>query len=593
MSALSIQAVSAHSVRRLGVIGGIALLLGLLGAPVAATAGPPAISDLGTLPGGIMSLAGGMNAQGQVAGAGDTTGGADFRAFFWDPASGMQDLGTLAGDSFAHGINTAGQVVGSAKNALRRNRAFIWDAAAGMVDLGTLPGGSISAAHGINAFGHEAGESNFGGGALFHGFLWTAGGGMQDLGTLPGGSYSVAYSVNDAGQVVGEADAPDAATGDLLPRAFLWDKVGGMRDLGTLAGGRVSVARGINAAGQVVGWSETAGGAVRAFLWDPVAGMRDLGTLGGGTESRAYGVNEAGQVVGGAVLADGVTAHAFVWDPATGMQDLGILPGGSWSQAYAINGSGLVMGQATTATGDDHVVRWQLNRAPSASNQAMATMQGAPVPIALAATDPDGDALTFTVLSGPAHGTLVGTPPNLTYTPAPGFSGSDSFAFAVSDGITASGPATVSLTVRPSASAPLLPGRMYGEGHLGSDGNRQHFEFRVETRNAGEPSGRLHYRATDRHFVSTAIVSAVFSDDAALTPGRRPEPANDTVVFGGVGRWNGTPGYLFEARAADAGEPGRGRDTFALTITAPDGAVVAAIDGVLAGGNIQAKRPKR
>ena len=89
MSALSIQAVSAHSVRRLGVIGGIALLLGLLGAPVAATAGPPAISDLGTLPGGIMSLAGGMNAQGQVAGAGDTTGGADFRAFLWDPASGM------------------------------------------------------------------------------------------------------------------------------------------------------------------------------------------------------------------------------------------------------------------------------------------------------------------------------------------------------------------------------------------------------------------------------------------------------------------------------------------------------------------------
>ena len=40
-------------------------------------------------------------------------------------------------------------------------------------------------------------------------------------------------------------------------------------------------------------------------------------------------------------------------------------------------------------------------------------------PIVLTGSDPDGDALTFALATGPAHGTLSGTPPDLTYTPAP------------------------------------------------------------------------------------------------------------------------------------------------------------------------------
>ncbi|MBI2525243.1 MAG: DUF3466 family protein [Candidatus Rokubacteria bacterium] len=611
MSALSIPAVPAHSPRRRGAARVMVLLFLVLALPMAALAGPPVITDLGTLPGGIMSLAGSMNAQGQVVGAGDTTPGADLRAFLWDPAAGMQSLGTLGGDSHAHGINGAGQVVGSAKNALRRNRAFIWDAASGMADLGTLPDGSISAAHGINSLAQVAGESNLGGGATFHGFLWSAGGGMQDLGTLPGGSYSVAYAVNDAGQVVGEADAPDAATGDLITRAFLWDPVSGMRDLGTLPGGRSSVARWINADGQVVGWSETAAGGLRAFLWDAVSGMQDLGTLPGGTESRAYGVNEASQVVGEAVLSDGLTTVAFLWDRTGGMQALGTLPGGRRSAAYAINDAGQVLGQADTPVGTDRAVRWQLNRPPSASSQAVTTLQETPVQIGLTATDPDGDALTFTVLAAPAHGSLAGTPPTVTYTPAPGYSGSDGFTFGVSDGLSTSDVATVSITVSPGAPAPSPPGRMHGEGYVESDGMRHHFEFSVRTGAAGEPSGRLRYRAHPRRhggthgvepasvgargnrFVVTAVAAATFSNDPAFRPGRRPEPAADTVVFSGIGSWNGVPGHTFEARATDAGEPGRARDTFALTITAPDGSVVASLGGTLAGGNIQSKRPKR
>ena len=93
--------------------------------------------------------------------------------------------------------------------------------------------------------------------------------------------------------------------------------------------------------------------------------------------------------------------------------------------------------------------------------------------------------------------------------------------------------------------------------------------------------------------MASAITFAAFSDDPSVTPGRRPTPAVDTVVFEGTGRWNGVPGHTFVASAVDAGEPGRGRDTFAITVRAPGGDIVASVRGTLAGGNIQSLRLRR
>ena len=50
------------------------------------------------------------------------------------------------------------------------------------------------------------------------------------------------------------------------------------------------------------------------------------------------------------------------------------------------------------------------------------------------ATDADGDTLTYSVSTGPSHGTLSGTAPYLTYTPAANYNGSDSFTFKANDG---------------------------------------------------------------------------------------------------------------------------------------------------------------
>ena len=92
---------------------------------------------------------------------------------------------------------------------------------------------------------------------------------------------------------------------------------------------------------------------------------------------------------------------------------------------------------------------------PTATDQAVATDEDTPVAVSLAGSDPDGDPLTFSVVSGPAHGALSGTAPNLTYTPAANFNGADSFTFKANDGTVDSDVATVTITVNPVNDPPV------------------------------------------------------------------------------------------------------------------------------------------
>jgi probable HAF family extracellular repeat protein len=161
---------------------------------------------------------------------------------------GMRDLGTLAANSFANGINDAGQVVGGSNG-----HAFITGPnGTGMRDLGTL-GGDGSVAAGINDAGQVAGWSNLAAGGLDHAFITGPNGmGMRDLGTL-GGDGSVAAGINDAGQVVGWSDTAVA----YVSHAFITGPNGvGMTDLNSLVhlppGVVLTSATGINNAGQVI-----------------------------------------------------------------------------------------------------------------------------------------------------------------------------------------------------------------------------------------------------------------------------------------------------------------------------------------------------
>jgi hypothetical protein len=92
----------------------------------------------------------------------------------------------------------------------------------------------------------------------------------------------------------------------------------------------------------------------------------------------------------------------------------------------------------------------QANRAPVAHAQFRGVLEEEPTAIQLAASDADGDSLSFSVVAGPSHGSLTGTAPNVVYTPDDDYNGPDSFTFSAADNDAVSNVATVTLSVSPT-----------------------------------------------------------------------------------------------------------------------------------------------
>ena len=91
---------------------------------------------------------------------------------------------------------------------------------------------------------------------------------------------------------------------------------------------------------------------------------------------------------------------------------------------------------------------------PVADNQSVSTDAGVPVDVTLTGRDADGDDVTFEVTTEPTNGAVTGTPPNLTYTPRDGFTGTDTFEFTARANGLVSEPATVTVEVSAPATNP-------------------------------------------------------------------------------------------------------------------------------------------
>src|SRR5439155_316929 len=97
-----------------------------------------------------------------------------------------------------------------------------------------------------------------------------------------------------------------------------------------------------------------------------------------------------------------------------------------------------------------------VNDPPVANAQTVVTDEDTAKAITLAATDVEGSSLTYAIVNGPAHGTLSGTAPNVTYTPAANYNGADSFTFKANDGSLDSAAAAVTITVNPVNDPPAV-----------------------------------------------------------------------------------------------------------------------------------------
>jgi len=92
---------------------------------------------------------------------------------------------------------------------------------------------------------------------------------------------------------------------------------------------------------------------------------------------------------------------------------------------------------------------------PVAQNQTVTTAEDTAANITLVATDADGDALTYSIVALPAHGTAVLVGNVVTYTPALNYNGPDSFTFKANDTMADSNLATVTISVTPVKDDPL------------------------------------------------------------------------------------------------------------------------------------------
>jgi len=158
---------------------------------------------------------------------------------------------------------------------------------------------------------------------------------------------------------------------------------------------------------------------------------------------------------------DGDTLSFTVATPPTKGVLSGSAPNLTYTPNYNVTGTDSFTFRASDGTLNSATATISINIAqgpntvPVASAQSVTTAEDSATSVTLAGTDADDDALTFTIVAGPAHGALSGSAPNLIYTPALNFSGTDSFTFKVNDGTADSAPATVSVSVTPENDAPV------------------------------------------------------------------------------------------------------------------------------------------
>ena len=237
----------------------------------------------------------------------------------------ITDLGSLYGcctsddESYAAGINNAGDVVGSAllPDGEYHPVPFIYRNGH-MAAITSTPGYATA----INSSGRVTGYIQRVGNLNMEAFTYD--GTVHHLGGLPRHSrdgYAVAWALNNFGVVVGESGGMTrgAAAGAMI-------YMNGQMFSSNYQDARI--AYGVNDSGAIVGLRSTDSGSLNhAFLLDR-NGFRDLGTHDGDPAgvSVPFAINAGGTVVGYSTIASNSTQRAFAYANGT-MRDLGVLTG--------------------------------------------------------------------------------------------------------------------------------------------------------------------------------------------------------------------------------------------------------------------------
>jgi len=194
-----------------------------------------------------------------------------------------------------------------------------------------------------------------------------------------------------------------------------------------------------------------------------VTAVNDAPVAGDDTVTTNEDTAVQGNVLTNDTDVDGKTTIAsvtVVTGPTKGTLDLNTATGEfTYTPAADVNGTDTFTytitdsDGATSNTATVTITITAVNDAPVASDDAYSVIQGQTLTVSGPGVvgndfDVDGDAITATLVNGPASGTVtLNKDGSFTYTPTAGFSGTDSFTYQLSDGTTTGNIATVSITV--------------------------------------------------------------------------------------------------------------------------------------------------
>ncbi|MBU0994464.1 MAG: tandem-95 repeat protein [Proteobacteria bacterium] len=191
-----------------------------------------------------------------------------------------------------------------------------------------------------------------------------------------------------------------------------------------------------------------------------------------------------------------------------------------------------------------------VNDPPAAENAVFTLNEDASLTSLLPATDPEGDALTFSKKTDPSHGTVVVQPDGVfVYTPDENYNGADRFTYDVQDESGGTATATVDITVAPVNDLP----------------ETADFSF-----------------STSESYPKTGVLTGTDVDEGdTLTFSKTFGPSHGSLSVSGNGVYTYTPttGYTGSdtfTYTVDDGHGGKDTATASITITAaPNSAPVA------------------
>jgi hypothetical protein len=329
-----------------------------------AAAGPQAaldpasitVRELGTF--GDRSSAASINNQGWIGGTTNRfVGDDDDFAAIWSPEGTLLDAnpgGTLF--SWVADIAPNGVALVSAVAGQEDVDAYTWTPTGGAQKVVGLSARAVTGLGGINSQGEIVGTARDANGED-QGFHWGASGFTLLSLTSVVKAEAHADDINDDA-LIGATARVDENTS----RAFIGKPGAAFTDIGVAGWSYASVSR-LSELGHAVGFGYSPGRS-HTFFWTAPGGLVVLEPPTGYFRIDLVGVNGRGHAVGAVSTGDPSGDRPIFWSAATGIVPLPLPPGWSRGVAWAINDRGQIVGSAQTPARLDRALVWDLPAPP-------------------------------------------------------------------------------------------------------------------------------------------------------------------------------------------------------------------------------------